>query len=47
MAKDNQEVIREFLRASEAVLKLDNLSDDEEVTVGEMLATLSEKLYRD
>ena len=47
MATENQQVIREFLRASEAILKLEHMSDDEEVAVGEMLATLSEKLYPD
>ena len=42
---ENHQVIREFIRASEAVLKLDDLSEEEEAAVGEVLVKLSEKLY--
>ena len=47
MATENREVILKYVRASEAVLKLVDLSEDEEAAVGEMLVRLSEKLYPD
>lgn len=47
MIKETREVIREFVRSSESVLKLADLSEEEEAAVGEMLVKLSEKLYPD
>jgi hypothetical protein len=48
MATENREVNLEYVRASEAVLKLDNLSDEEEAAaVSAMLVRLSAKLYLD
>lgn len=47
MADEHQQVIREYIRACEAVLELRDLSEEEESTVGEMLVRLSDKLYPD
>ena len=47
MVKETREVIREFVRSSEALLRLADLSEEEEEVVGEMVVKLSEKLYPD
>ena len=45
--RESEKIIREYVRASEAVLELQDLSDDEEAVVSEMLLRLSDKLYPD
>lgn len=47
MADKYQQVIQEYIRACEAVLKLDKLSESEEEVVGKMLVRLSYKVYPD